>query len=309
MCGSNGARASRSPFGTSWLHQRPASCCDSCSAGGSCEGGAASPDPCATGFCGVSASPLELPDGDDDLAFLTALESDSGERAAAGVFTDRFHDSATEALRALIAWKEIPAALWFSTTAGNREAWARSWVATLGASRAADRNEIVAAVLAVSPSQMGVTTRTGSTGTGSTGNASDVPSNWSTMTPAQRQAWAEAYANEHGMTARERADFAERARNADQALIRGLVTEGISLIRDLVRSSSDERIAEIEAQARVAGARSSSEREAAQTILDAIRAAQGQGGATSTGAGTGKKSGGGAGLGLLAAALLFARGF
>ncbi len=266
-------------------------CCGSCAIGAPCEGEAHDHDEgggCASGVCGVAATDRAM----------------KNQRAAGGIFTDRYHDSGAEALRALIAWRAaggsgFTATQWFATTQANREAWARSWVATLGLPTARERNEIVAAVLVVGPTQLGVTTRTGSTPsggrTGASPSADAVPSNWPTMSDAERTAWANRYADAHGMTAAERAEFAQRAREADAALVRGLVSEGLGLIRELLRTGSAERIAQIEADAAARGAALAADRASEERILAELRNAGGGGGAT-----TRKKSGGAGALGLLA---------
>lgn len=273
-------------------------CCGSCAIGAPCEGEAHEHDEdggCASGVCGVAAT---------DAAMKGQRSAGRGlGRAAGGIFTDRYHDSGPEALRALIAWRAagnsgFTAASWFGTTQANREAWARAWVATLGIPTAAERNEIVAAVLIVSASQLGVSTRTGSTDTGTrtgstTGSPDAVPANWSTMTQAERTAWANRYADAHGMTAQERAEFAQRAREADAALVRGLVREGMDTIRELIRTGSAERIAQIEADATARGAAMAADRLSEGRILNELRS-----GASNTTT-TRKKSSGG-GLGLLA---------
>lgn len=271
-------------------------CCGSCAIGLPCEGEAHehAEGGCASGVCGVAAT---------DRAMKDQRAAGGLGRSAGGLFTDRYHDSGVEALRALIAWRAITPATWFATTQANREAWARSWVATLGLPTARERNEIVAAVLVPSAAQLGVSTRSGSTdtsggrtgGTSTTPSADTVPANWSTMTDAERTAWANRYAEAHGMTAAERAEFAQRAREADAALVRGLVSEGLGTIRELIRTGSAERIAQIEADAAARGAAMAADRASEERILNRLRNAGG-GNATPV---TRKKSGGG-GVALLA---------
>lgn len=272
-------------------------CCGSCAIGLPCEGEAHehAEGGCASGVCGVAAT---------DRAMKDQRAAGGLGRSAGGLFTDRYHDSGVEALRALIAWRAITPATWFATTQANREAWARSWVATLGLPTARERNEIVAAVLVPSAAQLGVSTRSGSTdtsggrtgGTSTTPSADTVPANWSTMTDAERTAWANRYAEAHGMTAAERAEFAQRAREADAALVRGLVSEGLGTIRELIRTGSAERIAQIEADAAARGARMAADRATEERILNELRNGGG-GNATPT---TRKKSSGAGALGLLA---------
>lgn len=256
---------------------------------------------CGTGTCGIPARRTVSP-----------MRGTVEEQSAGGVFTDRYHDSGPEALRALLAWRAMPATQWFSALQANRDAWARSWVSTLGIASSRERSELVAAVLAVSAAQLGVTTGGGSTpvrdaggGSATGGAACEVPANWSTMTGDQRQAWAQGCAAARGLTPAQQREFEERARAADNALIRGLVTEGLSTLRTYLETQSAERLALIEAQSRVAGAQTAAERQAAETILAALRA-QGAGGGN--GATRAKKSGAGAALGLGALLLLAARG-
>ena len=255
-------------------------CCGSCAVGNPCEGDAhqhGDEGGCASGVCGMAAT---------DGAMRSQRAAGLG-RSAGGIFTDRYHDSGPEALRALLAWRAITPATWFGTTQANRESWARAWVATLNLPTARERNEIVAAVLVVS-------TRSGTTDTRTTPSADTVPANWSTMSDAERTAWANRYAEAHGMTAAERAEFAQRAREADAALVRGLVSEGLGTIRELIRTGSAERIAQIEADAAARGAAMAADRATEERILNELR--NGGGNATPT---TRKKSGGG-GVALLA---------
>lgn len=262
-------------------------CCGSCAQGLPCEGDAhdhGDEGGCASGVCGMAAT---------DGAMRSQRAVGLG-RSVGGVFTDRYHDSGPEALRALLTWRQITPATWFGTTQANRESWARAWVATLGLPTAAERNEIVAAVLVVSAAQLGAPVRTGSTETG-TPSPDTVPANWSSMTAAERTAWANRYAEAHGMTAAERAEFAQRAREADAALVRGLVSEGLGTIRELIRTGSAERIAQIEADAAARGAAMAADRASEERILNRLRNAGG-GNATPV---TRKKSGGG-GVALLA---------
>lgn len=260
-------------------------CCGSCAQGKPCEGDAhdhGDEGGCASGVCGMAAT---------DGAMRSQRAAGLG-RSAGGLFTDRYHDSGPEALRALLAWRAITPATWFGTTQANREAWARAWVATLALPTAAERNEIVAAVLVVSAAQLGTPVRTGSTETG-TPSPDAVPANWSTMTAAERTAWANRYADAHGLTPAERAQLAQRAREADAALVRGLVSEGLGTLREWMRTSSAERIAQIEADATARGAAMAADRASEQRILNELR-----GGASSSST-TRKKSGGG-GVALLA---------
>lgn len=292
MCG--GAGTSFGAFQAGMPVMIEDACCGSCAIGQPCEGEAHehAEGGCASGVCGVAAT---------DRAMKDQRSAGGLGRSAGGLFTDRYHDSGVEALRALIAWRAITPATWFATTQANREAWARSWVATLNLPTARERNEIVAAVLVPSAAQLGVATRSGSTDTsggriGATPGADAVPANWATMTDAERTAWANRYADAHGMTATERAEFAQRAREADAALVRGLVSEGLSTIRELIRTGSAERIAQIEADAAARGARLAADRATEERILNELRNGGGGGNATPT---TRKKSGAG-GVALLA---------
>ena len=291
MCGNAGGNFGAFHAGMPALVED--ACCGSCAIGNPCEGEAhehGDEGGCASGVCGMAAT---------DRAMKDQRAVGGLGRSAGGIFTDRYHDSGPEALRALLAWRAITPATWFGTTQANREAWARSWVATLALPTARERNEIVAAVLVVSAAQLGARSGTTDTSGGRTGDtgatgADTVPANWSTMTAAERTAWAQRYADAHGLTAAERAEFAARAREADAALVRGLVSEGLGTIRELIRTGSAERIAQIEADAAARGAAMAADRATEERILNELR--NGGGNATPT---TRKKSGGG-GVALLA---------
>lgn len=294
MCGCGGVLPSR--MGLKMQHgwqQWDAPCCESCAMGGPCEGAPAGEIECASGACGIPRRPAP------------ATRAQPEERASAGVFSDRFASQGARALQALLAWRGITAATWFASGAANRDSWAQSWVATLGTMTAAERREITSAVLAVGASELarvagGGTTRTGTTTTG--GDA--VPANWASMTAAERQAWARQYADAHGLSAEERAELEERSRTADRALIAGLVQQGVSVVLALIRARSEERIAEIEANARRAASDMTSTRDSERNLLNAMN---GGGGGGSTGTSYGKKRSSSTALGIAALAVLAAK--
>lgn len=261
--------------------------------GGPCDGASSGEITCATGACGIPARPRPV-----------ASAPAEPERSSEGVFSERYGSSGPRALQALLTWRGITSATWFATSAANRDAWAQSWVATLSIPTAAERRELTSAVLAVGP---GALTRSqgggGTPRTGTTSTSDAVPANWSSMTADQRAAWAREYATAHGMTDQERAELEERSRTADRALIAGLVQQGVSVVLALIRARSEERIAEIEGQARRAASDISGARDSERDILNAMGGGSGSGGSNSYAK---KRSGGGA-LGLAALALLAAK--
>lgn len=132
---------------------------------------------------------------------------------------------------------------------------------------------------------------------------------WNSLNATQREAWARGFAEREGLPPAEAARLASEARTADYALIRGLVTEGMSTIRSLLEANSRERVEEIRANAAIAAARITGDREAETRILNALRQGSytGQTGGMTTTGGTGKKSGRGAAMGLIGLALLLAK--
>lgn len=79
----------------------------------------------------------------------------------------------------------------------------------------------------------------------------ELPPGWQSWNAEQRAAYArDAVARAGGTTAEQQA-AAERARQADNAMIVGIVTQGVGAIRQWLQTSSAERLAEIDAQARV----------------------------------------------------------
>ncbi len=86
---------------------------------------------------------------------------------------------------------------------------------------------------------------------GGLGQAQTVPAGFDSWTDAQRREWAQSYARSQGMSDADARAFAERAAAADRALITGIINQGVSIIRDWITSRSNERVAEIEANARV----------------------------------------------------------
>lgn len=85
-------------------------------------------------------------------------------------------------------------------------------------------------------------------------NPNPSPAEWDAWTPDQRAAWTRRRLAAQGATQAEQDRAAERARQND-ALILGLVSLGVNAIRDYFSGRTQERIAEIEARARVEIAR------------------------------------------------------
>lgn len=83
------------------------------------------------------------------------------------------------------------------------------------------------------------------------GASGDLPAGWQSWTAEQRAAYAREAVARAGATPAEQQAAAERARAADNAMVVGIVTQGVAAIRQWLQTSSAERIAEIEAQARV----------------------------------------------------------
>jgi len=82
-----------------------------------------------------------------------------------------------------------------------------------------------------------------------------LPPGWQNWNEDQRAEYArQAVARQGGTTAEQQA-AAERARAADNAMIVGIVTQGLGFIRSWLQGRTQERIAEIEARARVEVAR------------------------------------------------------
>ena len=127
---------------------------------------------------------------------------------------------------------------------------------------------------------------------------------WQSWSPDRRAEYARQWAADQRMSAAEQRAFAERARTADYTLIAGLVTSGVNVVRDLIESRSRERIAEIEANARVLVARYTGGVTGERGLLDQT---YGSGGGASS-SGSKKSSGTGLALGGLALALLLKGG-
>lgn len=94
----------------------------------------------------------------------------------------------------------------------------------------------------------------GGAGTG-LGQPTDTPAQWDTWTPEQRAAYIRGEVARRGGTPAEQEEAARRARESNDRLILGLVALGVGAIRDYFQGRTQERIAEIEARARVEVAR------------------------------------------------------
>lgn len=88
------------------------------------------------------------------------------------------------------------------------------------------------------------------TGPGYDPNA-QLPAGWQSWTPEQRAEYARQAAARAGATPAEQAAAAERARQADNAMIAGLVQQGVGAIREWIRADNAETLARIDAQARI----------------------------------------------------------
>lgn len=128
---------------------------------------------------------------------------------------------------------------------------------------------------------------------------------WATLSPAQRDMVLGQIGRNAGLSAQQAAEFAERERNADYALVRGLVNAGANLVRELAGNSTREEIERIRANARTQAARYGVSTNAEGEFLNVFRQSQGANNNTNvTGAGSSSRSGGGALLALGALALL-----
>ena len=87
------------------------------------------------------------------------------------------------------------------------------------------------------------------------GQATEGPAQWDSWTPEQRAAYIRGEVARQGGTQAEQDAAARRASESNDRLILGLVALGVGAIRDYFSSRTQERIAEIEARARVEIAR------------------------------------------------------
>lgn len=94
----------------------------------------------------------------------------------------------------------------------------------------------------------------GGMGTG-LGQPTEGPAQWDSWTPEQRAAYIRGEVARRGGSPAEQEEAARRARESNDRLIPGLVALGVGAIRDYFSSRTQERIAEIEARARVEIAR------------------------------------------------------
>ena len=99
------------------------------------------------------------------------------------------------------------------------------------------------------------------------------------------------------------AQFAEREGNADYDLARGLVGQGLGTLRQYLQNESNERIAQIQANASDRAARLTGDRDAEQRILNAMAGARGGNTPVTSSGGSSSSYGGGMVLAALALGL------
>ena len=88
-----------------------------------------------------------------------------------------------------------------------------------------------------------------------TPGATTVPAGWDSMSREQQTTWLRNFGRTQGLSPDEQTALEERASAADRALIAGIINQGVSVVRTWLTTRSSERIAEIEAAARVEVAR------------------------------------------------------
>ena len=124
---------------------------------------------------------------------------------------------------------------------------------------------------------------------------------WPSLSPAQREAALAQIGRNAGLSEAEARQFAERERTADYALVTGLVTQGVGVLRDLITNSNQQELERIRQNARTAVARYGLETNAEGEFLNVFRQSQGVTGGTTNPVTTTRSGGGGA---MMAAAVV-----
>jgi len=280
----------RPGFDSGMGHRAAGACCDACAVGDACTGCEGGPElapgeGCQTGACPLPGRPSVAAGAVFDPGAAAAQAARVGARratysAAGDVDMDFFADPDVQASNQ-------------ATNALNDAARRRNgqtpeqWAAL----PQPNRDRLIAAEFTRLPEAQ----RSGA---------------WAQLNAAQQQQVLSQIGRNAGLSAAESAAFAERERNADYALVRGLVNAGASLVRELAGNSTREEIERIRSNARTQAARYGVATNAEGEFLNVFRqsANNGANNTNVTSGGSSGRSGGGAVLAAVAAAFLLMGG-